>query len=172
MATPFVRSTRSLQASNFQRSLITLIIVVGLLGLWGAWFFFAQVTLYEISEPIQLSYSELIDVDFSSQAQGRLQRGQMAFLKLDGHIGSEVGPIPARVLEVDNHPERRQIQTKLLVLWALAPSVPPQENLTGKVEVEVEQISPAALVLRSVSDTLASPSVTFTPQEPYTNWPK
>ena len=172
MANPFARSTRSLQASNFQRSLVILIIVVGLIGLWAAWFFLAKVTLYEISEPIQVPYNEVIEANFSSQAQGHLQRGQAAFLKLDGHIGTEVGPIPAIVLGVDNQPEAQQVQTTLFVQWPLAPSVPAQDNLTGQVEVEIEQISPATLVIRSVSRGLGAPSVKFTPQDSYAIKPK
>ena len=165
MANSFARSTRSLQNSNFYRSLVSLIIVVGLLGLWLAWFFLAQVTLYEISEPSQISISEIIEVNFSSQAQGRLQRGQMAFLKLDGHIGAEVGPIPSMILEVDNQPEAGQVQTTMLVLWPLVPTVPAQENLTGQIEVEVEHLSPARLIMRTISDGLRTPAVKFTPQQ-------
>ncbi|MCB0164921.1 MAG: hypothetical protein KDI79_11885 [Anaerolineae bacterium] len=165
MANSFARSTRSLQNSNFYRSLVSLVVVVLLLVVWLAWFFFAQVTLYEISEPGQIALSEVVEFDFPSQAQGRLQRGQMAFLKLDGHIGTEVGPIPAMVLEVDNRPEVGQVHTTMLVLWPLVPDVPNQDKLTGQVEVEVEHLSPARLVMRAINDGLRMPTIKFTPQQ-------
>jgi membrane fusion protein (multidrug efflux system) len=43
----------------------------------------------------------------------------------------------------------------LLVHPESAPLIPLQHGLPGKLEVEVERISPAALVLRSVGKLLA-----------------
>src|SRR5262245_38429060 len=50
MAIPFARSMRSLDADSFRFSGVVLAIAGVLLAAWGAWFFLARVSLYELSE--------------------------------------------------------------------------------------------------------------------------
>lgn len=90
----------------------------------------------------------LVVADFHpGSALGRLHPGQTARLKLDGFPWAQYGSVDARVLRVAG-----EIRDSLLRvdLQGSAPStLPLQHGLAGVVEVAVEEVSPATLLLRA-----------------------
>jgi len=98
-----------------------------------------------------------------AEAFGRVQTGQPARLRLEGFPPTQYGRIRAVVSNVASELRENRVRVEL----ALAPdgktAVPMQHGLPGTVEVEVERISPASLVLRAVGRRLA-------PQVPHA-WP-
>jgi hypothetical protein len=149
MSSPFSRTMRSLYADSFRPALIGLIIAIILLLVWGSWFFFAQLTFYENSQSAYLSDGEIILAEFPAKAFNRLQTGQSARLYIDGVMGKQVGQIRAIVTDVIQPSQTEQIGK--VRLFAFPDSDSPvrfHEKLTGKVQIAVEQISPAQLVMR------------------------
>lgn len=90
-----------------------------------------------------------------SDSLGRIKPGQPASLRLDGFPWTEYGKLAGEVINVASEPRAGHVRVELLVYPESAPLVPLQHGLPGKLEVEVERISPAALVLRSVGKLLA-----------------
>lgn len=94
--------------------------------------------------------------DFApSDSLGRIKPGQQATLRLDGFPWTEYGKLAGEVTNVAGEPRSGQVRVVLQVHPESAPLIPLQHGLPGKLEVEVEHISPAALVLRSVGKLLA-----------------
>ena len=58
MPSTFSRTLRSLEADSFRRSFWALVVVVGLLGAGGAWFFLAEVAVYETTEGARLEVAK------------------------------------------------------------------------------------------------------------------
>lgn len=166
MSTPFSRSMRSLQGSGIQASLLGLILVLLLLVIWLGWFFLARVGVYEFSTRIQIADDGTVRADFARAAQGRIKLYQPAYLRLDGEIGKQAGLIPAIVIESQNLPNEDRVQTDFVVYWETVPSVTPQKGLTGQMEVEIESISPAVMVLRAAGFFIKQPVLQVSPQEP------
>lgn len=83
-------------------------------------------------------------------AVGLLAPGQPARLKLDGFPWTRWGTVPARVVRVASEVKDGGIRVEL----ALEPGarMALAHGMTGTVDVEVERVSPATLVLRSLSD--------------------
>ena len=54
----FSTTRRALEADGFRGTTLGVLLVVGLLGAWGAWFLGAQVTLYAVSETARLEMSQ------------------------------------------------------------------------------------------------------------------
>lgn len=84
-------------------------------------------------------------------ALGRVREGQLSRLRLDGFPWTQYGTPTARVSKVAGEPNNGTIRVEL----ALEPNeaarmIPLQHGLPAEVDVEVEQTSPAALVLRTV----------------------
>lgn len=90
-----------------------------------------------------------------SDSLGRIRAGQQASLRLDGFPWAEYGKVASQVTIIASEPRSGQIRVELLVYPESAPMIPLQHGLPGKLEVEVERISPATLVLRSVGKLLA-----------------
>lgn len=86
---------------------------------------------------------------FPAAAVGRIRPGQVARLRLDGFPWAQYGTLPARVTDVGNEPTSGLIRVE----FALAPdpdsAIVVEHGLPGSVEVEVEHVSPAVLVLRA-----------------------
>ncbi|MEP7342720.1 MAG: HlyD family efflux transporter periplasmic adaptor subunit [Acidobacteriota bacterium] len=85
-----------------------------------------------------------------SESLGRIRKGQQARLRLDGFPWTEYGKLAVEVMNIASEPRSGKVRVELLVRPESAPMIPLQHGLPGKLEVEVERISPAALVLRSV----------------------
>jgi multidrug resistance efflux pump len=88
-----------------------------------------------------------------SVALGRIRDGQSARIRLEGFPWTQYGSAEARVTNVSGEVRDGQIRVDL-ALNTSSTSIPFQHGLPAEVQVEVEQISPAALVLRSVGRQL------------------
>jgi len=82
-----------------------------------------------------------------ADALGRIQSGQPARLRLDGFPWTEYGSINATVTHVGSEVRDGRIRVELAVNRHSASRIPMQHGLPGTVQVQVERISPASLVL-------------------------
>ncbi len=85
-----------------------------------------------------------------SSALGRVRPGQRARVRLAGFPWTEYGTISASVASVAAEPRNGQVRVELTVDQNFASRIPLQHGQPGTVEVEVERVSPATLVLRLV----------------------
>ena len=83
-------------------------------------------------------------------ALGRIRAGQPARLRLDGFPWTQYGMLAGKVTTVANEPRDGTIRVELSVDPSSAPLIPAQHGLPGTVEIKVERVTPATLVLRVV----------------------
>jgi multidrug resistance efflux pump len=81
-------------------------------------------------------------------ALGRLRPGQRAEVRLDGFPPGEYGRLAARVLDVSGEVRDGRLWVDLALDPAAGSRIPLQHGLEGSVAVEIERLSPAALLLR------------------------
>jgi multidrug resistance efflux pump len=88
-----------------------------------------------------------------ANALGRVRHGQPARLRFDGFPWTQYGTLTATVTTVANEVRDGYVRVEL------SPSpgfrIPLQHGLPGATEVEIERISPAALLLRTAGQMLA-----------------
>lgn len=87
-----------------------------------------------------------------SAALGKVRAGQAAILRLDGFPWAQYGTVPARVSGVAEEIRDGKVRVELAVNPRHRARIPFQHGLPGSVQIEVERISPAALVLRSAGE--------------------
>jgi membrane fusion protein (multidrug efflux system) len=87
-------------------------------------------------------------------ALGRVQPGQPARLRLDGFPWAQYGSLAGTVTSVATEARAGVIRVELSLPPAPATAIPLQHGLPGTVEVEVERVSPATLVLRAAGNHL------------------
>ena len=137
---------RSLNRDDPRVSLAALVIITLLLLAWSAWFFLAKIPLYETSRQFEVQTDGSLAVTFSPQALTRIQPGQSAVLLLEAtaenHSPRNLGAV---VMDTPTTFSRTN-QVKIYVYA----SETLQPGLVGEVRVEVENLSPASLVQRSV----------------------
>jgi multidrug resistance efflux pump len=95
-------------------------------------------------------------------ALGRVRPGQTARMRLEGFPWAQFGSVSATVTNVASEVRDGRIRVELAVSSRSSSNIPLQHGLPGSLEVEVERISPAALVLRMVGRTLTKPGATAT----------
>jgi membrane fusion protein (multidrug efflux system) len=126
---------------------VLLLAILLLLG-WGLWFFLARVSLYEVSQSLRADGMFII-ADFPAETLGRIQRGQSARLRLSATTDANFETIPAVVFEVPPANGSGPVPVTLVPTTELAAALPTAGPLTGQVQIEVEQVSPAMLVIRA-----------------------
>lgn len=90
-------------------------------------------------------------------ALGRVQAGQAAQLRLDGFPWAQHGSLRARVERVAGEVRDQRLRAELAIEpGAGLPGVSLQHGLSGRVEVALEAVSPAVLLLRGMGRSLAS----------------
>jgi multidrug resistance efflux pump len=95
-----------------------------------------------------------------SAAIGRIQAGQRARLRLDGFAWTEYGQVSATVSRVASEPRSGRVRVELAVNPESAPLIPSQHGLPGKVEIEIERVSPAELAMRGAGKMLSQKAET------------
>jgi len=88
-------------------------------------------------------------------ALGRIQPGQLARMRLDGFPWTQYGAITATVASVANEIRDGRVRVELTVHLDPTSPIPFQHGLPGTVEVEVDHVSPATLLLRIAGKLLA-----------------
>jgi multidrug resistance efflux pump len=91
-------------------------------------------------------------------ALGRIRPGQYARMRLEGFPWTQFGSVAGTVTSVASEVRDGRIRVELAVNPNLVSRIPMQHGLPGTVEVQVEKISPATLVLRMVGRELARPN--------------
>jgi multidrug resistance efflux pump len=87
---------------------------------------------------------------------GRVRPGERARLRLVGFPWTKYGSIPATVNRVGSEPKDGQIRVELLLAPSPGTRIPLQHGLAASAEIEVERISPAALVLDAAGRFLST----------------
>jgi membrane fusion protein (multidrug efflux system) len=89
-----------------------------------------------------------------SVALGRIRSGQRARLRLEGFPWTEYGGVSATVSNVASEPRGDRVRVELTISPDSPSAIPLQHGLPGTVEVEVERVSPASLLLRAAGRRL------------------
>jgi membrane fusion protein (multidrug efflux system) len=87
-------------------------------------------------------------------ALGRVQPGQLVRLRLEGFPSAQYGSLAATVTSVADEARDGMIRVECRLGSELPATIPLRHGLPGTVEVEVEHVSPATLVLRGVGKRL------------------
>ncbi len=89
-------------------------------------------------------------------ALGRVASEQPARMRLDAYPWTQFGTLPAKVTNVANEPTAGKIRIELAVQPRENSAMVLQHGLTGSVEVEVDRVSPASMILRSAVKLLSA----------------
>ena len=149
MSTPFSQTLRSLETDTARTRLVGLSLIALLLGAWVMWGFFSRITLYEVADQVSLTSATTIEAHFSPAVQGRIQPGQMARLRLDSYPWLQYGTVPAMVTTVPRAPREGWLAVRLNITADPPSPIVLDYGMTGAVEVAVEEVSPAELLLRA-----------------------
>jgi multidrug resistance efflux pump len=96
--------------------------------------------------------------DFSPpSALARIRPGQSARLRLEGFPWTQYGSLAATVSRVASEVRNGRVRVELSVQPDGTSVIPLQHGLPGSVEVQVERVAPAILVLRAAGKLLARP---------------
>jgi len=144
MSISFSRSTRALNNDTFRPSLLGSIITIIVLTVWGVWFVFARVPLYEITTQAQIAHGEII-AKFTPEQITRLRAGQEATVNVQATTNAPAQVFRAEVMEVANRAQNRMEPNT--VRLAIVANEPLQE--ASQVQVQVEEVSPLLFVLRT-----------------------
>jgi len=90
-------------------------------------------------------------------ALGRIRPGQAARLRLEGFPWVQYGSLAARVSRVGSELRDGRIRVELDVPPQSSSRIPLQHGLPGAVEIEVERVAPATLLLRLAGRLAAGP---------------
>jgi len=94
-------------------------------------------------------------------AIGRIRPGQLGRLRLHGYPWTQYGSIRTTVTSVASEIREGHVRVEMAANPGPASQIPLQHGLPGTVEVQVERISPAALVLRTAGRLVAEPRSVF-----------
>jgi membrane fusion protein (multidrug efflux system) len=87
---------------------------------------------------------------FHHSALGRIHTGQPALLRLEGFPWTQYGTISAKVATVASESREGRFRVDLELEFKSGSPVPFQHGLPGRVEIEVDRLSPATLLLRAI----------------------
>ncbi len=93
-----------------------------------------------------------------AEAVGRIRAGQQARLRLDGFPSTQFGTIPATVSVVDSETTDGRIRVDLDIDPDRPTNIQLQHGMVGNVEVEVDRLSPASMLMRAVGKLLDQPA--------------
>lgn len=159
MAIAFPRSLRALNNDRFRPSRTALIIATILLLVWMGWFFFGQIPLTETSTELSLEREGILSATFPGAAIDKMQVEQPASVRVDEQ-GKSSRMLNGRVYRVE--PAHGQATSTVSIYFDAPPTLP--AKIQGQVQVQVDTISPAALILQAIHlPGQSEPAPTSTP---------
>jgi hypothetical protein len=159
---------RSLELDGFHSTLVLLLAGALLLLAWIAWFLFAEVSMYAVTDTARLEVGRdthrasgkvILVAEFPPpEALGRVRPEQRGRFRLEGLPWTRYEAVSATVARVATETENGKIRVELDVEETPDLPVPLRPGLTGRLEIEVERVSPANLVLRSIGRASSRPA--------------
>jgi multidrug resistance efflux pump len=96
-----------------------------------------------------------IAADFAPvDAVGRVRPGQRALMRADGFPWTQYGTVAARVAAVSGEAEDGLVRVTLTIAAPEHTPIPLRHGITGSVEIEIEEVSPATLLMRAAGGLL------------------
>lgn len=96
-----------------------------------------------------------IVADFEpSDAVGRIRVGQPAHMRSEGFPWTQYGTLPATVTAISGEADDGQVRVTLTIAAPERTPIPLRHGITGAVEIELEAVSPATLVMRAAGGLL------------------
>jgi hypothetical protein len=140
----FSRTLRAFDADDFRISNVLLLLVFLLLAGWSWWFFRSTVPQFETTHDVRIQ-PNLFVATFPARALEHLRPGQSAALQVDGLV------IPAKVSAIANDAAGGQI--RVLLMPATERQPPASGHHEAEASVEIERVTPAALIMRAIGRT-------------------
>lgn len=163
MSLQFSRSLRSLKIDSFRASRVALVLAIINAVILLLWFFLGRITLYEVSSELSLGEDGSLEAAFTQEALARLYPGQSAILRVDAGPDQPLVTAPALLVDVD---DRSAVAQFLVMTEDLSSSALRGDPLSrAEIEVEVEYVTPATLVLRASGKYLGGSQIPVSPQE-------
>jgi len=169
MARPFKLTARSLENDHLKPVMMILTLATLILGGWNIWFFFGKISVYETSIDAQLAdRNEIIIPSFSGpgrvekhrqnqiiasfpmNVKHRIYLGQKGLFFPDVNQGKLNGVIDAMVSKIVPNVEKNIIQVTLKTTQPFQNYIPMQSNTTGKIKIEIDQVTPFKHVLSNL----------------------
>jgi membrane fusion protein (multidrug efflux system) len=97
----------------------------------------------------------------AAAALGRIHPGQPARLRLKGFPWAQYGSLTGRVSTVANEIRDGSVRVECDLTEEAPVDLPMQHGLVGTVEIQVEELSPVALVLRAAGGLVTAPRSAF-----------
>lgn len=144
---------------SYRASQIGLVVASLLVLLLVGWFFFARVGLYEISQQISFDEQGRLMATFAPEAMDRIRQGQAAIVRY--YRSGNQPPLTLRAMVFDAPPGENQVE--ILVQAEDQGNLPETGSEKGQVEVEVDRISPYALVMRATGKYVGGSSAPAAP---------
>lgn len=161
MSIAFSRSTGALQADSHRIALLALLVAIPLILIWIGWFLLATIAVRESSSQLVPGRLGEVNAIFTAESGANIRQGQDALLRLTDEFGQEriVPAIVSRVSVADDS----QLTVQLAPQPDYVENEPLPDPLHGQAEIEIEQITPAVLVLRAAGQLIETPSVSLSP---------
>ncbi len=139
MGSPFSSSMRSLANDRFSPSLLMVIIAILILSAWAAWFFFARISVYEMSD------SGRIEVDTSLYPIASPISGKVTAIHLA--VGQEVQKDDL-LIEFESEDEKLRLDEASKQLSAFTPQLGAlRDEVTAEEAARKEQIAAAQIAI-------------------------
>jgi hypothetical protein len=151
MAIAFPRSLRALGNDRFRPSTVTLALTCLVLFAWFGWFFLSQIPMLESSTNFKAGRNGSVTATFPAATLARFKAGQPATLQLN--VPDQTGTLyNGQVLRVQNASQTANSTIELY--FPQLAQVP--TNAQGTIQVQVETLTPATLVLQALRQSAAS----------------
>jgi hypothetical protein len=121
-------------------------------------------TMYEVSASAVVADDGFVIAEFAAARPGRIRRGQAAWLYPIRDGAKQPGSVPAVVIDIIESPSSEPARVKLFPVLERDLSEILPEGQKVRVEIEVESVSPAVLVLRTSGLLVDTPGVALSPQ--------
>jgi len=160
MANAFDRTLRSVAADDGRGMRWTLAVILVLFAAWGAWCLAATVVDYEVTTDARIAADGgrlHVVAQLAPSAMGRVRPGQPAYLRLDAFPWPRHPGVRATVEQVAADLTGGTVRVEIALI-ADRDSPPLRPGLTGRVEIEVDELTPATLFLRTLADHWGRPA--------------
>lgn len=156
----YVYTQKQIENDSNRVMLIFACSAIAISAAWFVWAFYSKISIFETTEKAQIVSDGIIAAEFPLSSNVLIQLNQMAIFELKNLPWPSFPKFQGKTIKVYPHPSKESLIVQVKIEGENISISPMTSGMVGKLVIRIGEISPLNLMIKNISDIIATKETT------------